>query len=128
MEVMITLLILAIGLLGLAALQIVAIRGNTFGSQMTYASVLAQRKLEELKGLPSTDIKLQAGDHPNPQESSDSWYQVQEKGITYQITHTVQDDTPNTGMKTIKLTITWTGATQGGVGQHSATFNTVISY
>ena len=45
-EVLIALVILAIGLLAVAQMQITAIKGNAFGSGMTSASSLAANTLE----------------------------------------------------------------------------------
>lgn len=58
LEVMIAMVILAVGLLGLAGLQITAIEGNRFAGDMTAATNLALNKLEELRSLsfnPSED-------------------------------------------------------------------------
>jgi prepilin-type N-terminal cleavage/methylation domain-containing protein len=58
LEVMISLVILAVGLLGLVGLQVTAIEGNRFAGDMTEATNLALNRLEELRGLsfnPSTN-------------------------------------------------------------------------
>ncbi len=52
LEVMIAMVILAVGLLGLVGLQVTAIEGNRFAGDMTVATNLALNKLEELRGLP----------------------------------------------------------------------------
>ena len=48
-EVMVAILILTIGLLALAKMQTQAVASNSFGSQLTQATFLAQDKLEELR-------------------------------------------------------------------------------
>jgi len=53
-EVLVGLIILAIGLLGIAAMQITAVKGNTFSNRLTQASYAAQDRLEFLKTLPIT--------------------------------------------------------------------------
>jgi len=50
-EVMVAILILTIGLLALAKMQTQAVASNSFGSQLTQATFLAQDKLEELRLL-----------------------------------------------------------------------------
>ncbi len=45
-EVLVGLVLLAIGLLAIAGMQITSVRGNFFSSNMTQASVLAQDRLE----------------------------------------------------------------------------------
>ncbi|UCD85164.1 MAG: prepilin-type N-terminal cleavage/methylation domain-containing protein [Deltaproteobacteria bacterium] len=51
LEVMISLVILAVGLLGLSGLQITAMEGNRFAGDMTQATNLALNTAEELRGL-----------------------------------------------------------------------------
>ena len=127
-EVMIALVILAVGILALGTMQIVSIRSNAFSSEMTYTSMLAQQKLEELKNLPSTDTRLQAGNHPNGTETGNPWYQAQDnRGFTYNIGHNVQIDTPATNMTRISMTIQWQGSAPGQPSfTHSATFTTIL--
>ena len=62
-EVLIGLIILAIGVLAVAGMQITSIIGTSFSSNMTQASVLAQDRLEFLKSLPLTDARLDTGDY-----------------------------------------------------------------
>ncbi len=49
LEVVIALFILAIGLLGLAGLQLVTLRNDTLGHQATLAATLAKAKMAELQ-------------------------------------------------------------------------------
>ena len=63
LEVLITLVILSVGLLGTAEMQVTSISGNAFSNNVTVATGLAQNKLEELKKLPNSDATLSAGDH-----------------------------------------------------------------
>lgn len=99
LEVMITLLILSVGMLGLATLQIMAIRGNSFGQQMTIASTLAQNKLEELREDDFDSIG-----------TGNDVCVDQVNRCTYSRQWVVQDDTPQANMKTVEVRVTWTGA------------------
>ena len=63
LEVLIALVILAIGLLAVAQMQITAIKGNAFGSGMTSASSLAANTLERLMALPYNDVQLTTSPH-----------------------------------------------------------------
>jgi type IV pilus assembly protein PilV len=65
-EVLIGLIILAIGILAVAGMQITSIIGTSFSSNMTQASVLAQDRLEFIKSLPLNDARLETGDYPDP--------------------------------------------------------------
>ena len=49
LEVLISIIILSVALLALAGLQIISIRGNSFGGTMTEAITLARDKIEDLK-------------------------------------------------------------------------------
>ena len=62
-EVLIALVMLAVGLLAIGGMQIVSIKGNSFSQKMTQATVLTQDKLEELKKLPFADSNLSSGRH-----------------------------------------------------------------
>ena len=108
LEVMIALVILSVGLLGLAALQLVAIKSNAFSSEMTYATMLAQQHAEILKSRAFTDSDLAAGDHSATGNS---------KGVHYTVAWNVTDDTPDADMKTINLTVQWTSLRQGAADQ-----------
>ena len=52
-EVMVSIVILAIGVLGLAPLMAVSITSNAFSNEATRANVIAQDKIEELKNTSS---------------------------------------------------------------------------
>jgi prepilin-type N-terminal cleavage/methylation domain-containing protein len=62
-EVLVGLVLLAIGLLAIAGMQITSVRGNFFSSNMTQASILAQDRLETLKNLAYADAALTVGNH-----------------------------------------------------------------
>jgi type IV pilus modification protein PilV len=108
LEVMIALVILSIGLLGLGALQLVAVRSNSFSSEMTYATMIAQQQVEALKTLPFTDGLLMAATSANPHTAMGS-----SKGVQYTISWTVTDNTPATDMKTINVKVQWQSQRQG---------------
>ena len=128
-EVMIALTILAVGLLALATLQIVSIRGNAFSTEMTYATMLAQSRLEQLRNTPYDSIPPTGGTpltDPLPATATS-------KGIPYTIERTVDNNTPATDMKRITLVVLWTGSPAGPdktggqtTVQFRTTFTTVI--
>lgn len=65
-EVLIGLIILAIGILAIAGMHITSIRGTSFSNNLTQASVIAQERLEFLKGLSLNDASLDTGDYNDP--------------------------------------------------------------
>lgn len=105
LELLIALVILSIGLLGLAGLHIAAIRGNVSGFKISTATAIAQQRLEELKALDTTSTALAAGVYPDNN--------IVVQGITYNRSYTVVDDTPVIGTSTLTITITWTDPTSG---------------
>lgn len=112
LEVMITMVILAIGLLGLAGLQIMAIKGNSFGQQTTLASTLAQNKLEEMR--ETTYVSVANGNDT---------YSDQVNGVTYTRQWIVQDDIPQADMKTVRVQVSWAGP----MADRSVTLFSIIS-
>lgn len=60
-EMMLACVLLAIGLLGMLALQYQAMRGSQLGRHYTLASQLARDRIEELHRMPWADIPVTAG-------------------------------------------------------------------
>jgi type IV pilus assembly protein PilV len=115
LEVMIALVIFAIGLLGLAGLQVMAIKGNSFGQQMTVASTLAQNQLEALRES--------AGSLSNGNDLVTA-----QNGIRYTRTWTVAANQPQANMDTVDITVSWTGPTGSGTEAiRTITIRTIIS-
>ena len=123
-EVLIALTILAIGLLGVALMQVTSISGNTFSREMSVATELGQDMLEQLRTLrytsSTTDNALLGGNHPDNTDVADGLAVgvgnaniIDERGLTvgpliYTRTWRVTDGTPAANMKAIDVTVTWT--------------------
>lgn len=107
-EVLIGLIILAVGFLAIAGMQITSIRGNYFSNNVTQATVLAQEKMEDLKRLPYDHVDLSSGEH---NEGNISGTIFLRKYIVTDITST---------MKMIEVIVQWTGETV-----HSISLSTV---
>jgi type IV pilus assembly protein PilV len=119
-EVMIALVILAAGLLALATMQIVSVRSNAFSSEMTYASMLGQRYLEDVRNM-NYDAVTAFGPITRSVDPTT-------KGVAYRVQQTVQNDTPATDMKTVTLEIDWLGTPAGAAtGETSVWFTTSFS-
>jgi type IV pilus assembly protein PilV len=117
-EVMIALVILAGGLLALMTMQIVSIRANAFSSEMTYAGMLGQRRLEQVRNTAYDS--LTPGTVTDIVAASDVT-----KGMSYTVETKVDDNTPATDMKTVTLTIKWKGAPAGSAtGAQTVDFQT----
>jgi len=104
-EVMASMIILAIGVLGLAPMIITAIQGNSFGEDMTNANALAQDKMEELKTI---SYSLMASG--------------QDTVGTVQRTWTVDRDNPITGVSQLTVITQWLD--EGG-NQHQVKLMTI---
>ncbi len=114
-EVMIALIILAVGLLALMTMQVVSIRANAFSSEMTYAAMLGQSRLEDVRNM-DYDTVTALSPVTLPVDPTT-------KGIAYTIERQVQDNTPTTDMKTVTLIVTWLGSPAG-----SATGETTVLF
>jgi type IV pilus assembly protein PilV len=111
MEVLIALVFLAIGLLAIASLQGISVRGNMFSNNLMQGTYVAQDGIELIKNLPLTDAKLQAGNY-NPLPTILS-------GVTFSQSYTV---VVNGNLRTIQYTVTW----NDGIN-HTVTFSTIRS-
>ncbi len=113
-EVLIGLIILAIGILAIAGMQITSIRGTSFSNNLSQASVIAQDRLEFLKGLPLADASLNTGDYndlPNVKICT-----LPQPTIVY---HAERNPIPN--YVTITYTVSWM---EKGI-PHTVSFRTI---
>lgn len=63
LEVLVSIILFAIGILGTMALEVLATRGAVIGSNNITANYLATSLANELETLPVTDTRLSAGSH-----------------------------------------------------------------
>jgi len=96
LEVLIGLVILAIGLLAIAGMQVTSIRGNFFSKNITEASYVAQDRLEFLNNLPLDDDRLDQGNYNEPTQTY--------SGVVFNPSYSVVD---NGGIKTINCVVRW---------------------
>ena len=110
-ELLIAVVILAIGLLGLAELQISAIKTNTQSDSITVANGLAQKVVEEIAAMGANDA-IFASDSPavaNPFATWPSWngspYSIPNAGV-YNVTYKVDADYESvTGLSQITIQV-----------------------
>ena len=113
-EVMISVVILAVGLMALGQMQITAIKTNTFANNITEGTSLAQDRLEGLMCLTYkigiTDLDLLDTD---PTVGSGTTYtDPNPPDPNYTITWEVDDDNPVPNTKSVSVTVIWR---EGGV-------------
>jgi type IV pilus assembly protein PilV len=95
-EVLIGLIILAIGLLAIAGMQMTSVKGNFFSHYLTQASYVGQDRLEFLDNTPIDSPQLQAGNY------NDGTVTI--SGMVFNRTYTVN---VNGDLRTISYTVSW---------------------
>lgn len=90
LELLIAISILTVGLLGVASMQVSAIRGNDFASAQTEAATAGMDRIEKLLSLPYDS--LTSGNHTDPH---------------YPISWNVTDNSPLNNTKTVVVTVSW---------------------
>ena len=108
-EMLIGLVLLAIGLLAIAGMQLTSVRGNFFSGNLTQASILAQDRLEALRQLDFNAPDLSPGTHDEGT-----------LGGTIFTRRYVVAVVPGTTMLNITVTVSWRDSTD-----HSISFSTV---
>jgi len=108
-EVAVGLIILAVGLLGVASMQIISTRGGSFSHHVDQATILAQDKLEYLKNLSYRDSGLSVGEHNEGAIP----------GVIFSMQYNISEDAGNS-MKTITVIVQWADR-----GSHSISLSTI---
>lgn len=145
-EFMIAVLVLGIGMLAVAKMQITAMSGNFAANNMTMASTLAQDKIEALKGLAFDNPDLADTNHANNASMTDpgsvSFYPADHLDPNNPIDSTgrteavrrftrlwnIADNTPMEGVKTMVVFVCW-GVPDAGTGlpRHRVSVVTTLS-
>jgi prepilin-type N-terminal cleavage/methylation domain-containing protein len=110
-EVLIGFVILAVGMLAIAAMQITSTKGGYFSRSVTQATIIAQDKLELLRNLSYSASDLSSGQHNEGTIS----------GTIFSRQYDISEDAGNS-MKTITVTVQWTDR-----ANHSISFTTIRS-
>lgn len=125
LEVLIALTILSVGLLGIAALQITAIKGNATADETAVAAYYAQEKLEEFRRTPfdnlvsSPGIVSGAPDYASIPTDNAVNSKLSKKAVRIYRVWNVENTTPT--LKTISV---WSCWQEGGARWHSMHFVT----
>ena len=106
-EVLIALMLVSIGLLGIASLQARAMGANRAARMQTEATALAAGFLERLHLLPFDHSYLDSDAGPRQM--------IPGAGSTFSVRWTVIDDQPVVGNKTIRLRVDWPDAPYGSI-------------
>ena len=110
-EVMIAIVILSIGLLGLAGLQATAINGNHHGNTIGLATALAQDTIEQIRNAAYDDV-------------TSTNFPISEPvgGSNFDRAILIEDDTPLNELKRITVTVSWRK-----VNLHRVVLRTIVS-
>ena len=116
LEVLIALIILSVGLLGLAGMQITFLRGNSFSIKMSEATSIVRNKIEDFNNTPFENIS--SGSEADPTTGS--------TGIRYHRNWVVvdvdNDGDGNIDWKVVNVTADWNNP-----NPHRVSLSTVIS-
>ena len=100
LEVLISLSVLSLGLLGVAGMSIYVSQGNAQARKVTAATTLAQSQLESFKDMAYASI-VTGSDANNPVDESGN------AGGIYTRSWTVTNDTPYANVKHVQCTVSW---------------------
>ncbi len=109
LEMLIAMTILAIGLLGIAALQIVAIQGSAYSIKYNQATVHISDKFEKLKNTPFAHITIET---------------TEETIGDYTIKTTITASEHSSSLKEVLIEATWQD--KAGKKPHRISYQTVI--
>ena len=111
-EVMVAMVILTIGLLGVAGLQSTAITGNQHGNTMMQATTLAEETIEQIRNAAYDDITVTNF----PALVSDVDGSIYDREIL------IEPDTPLNELKRITVTVSWRT-----LRRHQVVLRTIVS-
>jgi len=110
MEVLVAMLILTVGLLGMAGLITGIINSNKLSNRISTATVLAQDKMEEIRGVG----------YDNASGGTEEYNTISNCSLYKRVTDVTVDD-PAAGMKKIVVTVYWDS------DNHSVVLNTILA-
>lgn len=112
LEVLVTLLMLTVGILGVGGLAVTTVRGNDAAGKVSAATVLAQDKLEAARTAGYAGAAALAGTED---------YGTIAGSPAFRRVVTVAAATPGTWMETVTVTVEWEG------GSHQVTVASIIA-
>ena len=130
LEVLVAIVILSIGLLGMASLTVGIINGNKFSNNATTATTLSQDKMEDIRrlgysGPPTTETPVTEAYGSIADASGNLLPEYAAyKRVTVADIYTPGTAWPPDGMKVITVTTYWKDANQT---EHSVELKTILS-
>jgi prepilin-type N-terminal cleavage/methylation domain-containing protein len=121
LEVLMGMVIMTVGLLGLAMMQGNSVQGNSFSNRFTEASFLAQMQMEDLMSEPFYANGGQPNETSSDLNDGANATQVMAGGM-FSSNYTV-DNIPNSPYaRAVTVTVNWTDALDGKV--HNVSYST----
>jgi type IV pilus assembly protein PilV len=114
LEILITMLILSVGLLGMAGLTTGVMRGNAFSSKVTTATTVAEQKMEEMR-------RLGYSEPPMADTTVTEDYDTITHYPFYKRMTSTKMMNPADGMKVITVTVFW------DADNHSVSLKTILA-
>lgn len=113
-EVLVSVMILSVGILGVSQMTVMGIKVNTVVNQRMYARVVMATVFENLNNLPSTHAWLAETNGNQDLDLTDSttadhFQRVSNPNVpyNYMTVWNVADTIPELGMKTIRIWVMW---------------------
>ena len=100
LEVLVAMVILAVGLLGMASLSVGIIKGNELSKEVSSATTCARGKMEDVERLGYANTPETSGTVTEAYNSITEYPDYKRETVT-------AVDTPATDMKTITITVYW---------------------
>ncbi len=100
LEVLVAMVILAVGLLGMASLSVGIIKGNELSKEVSSATTCAREKMEDVERLDYANTPATSGTVTEAYNSITEYPDYKRETVT-------SVDTPVTDMKTITVTVYW---------------------
>ena len=116
LEVLVTMVILSIGLLGTLGLTTGVLRGNFFSKSITSATAVAQSQLEAVQREGYTNATTTK--FPTAAQT------VSMGGVNFSRVTAITNNSPATNMKTVSVTVSWYEANNT---QRSITLQTILA-
>ncbi|MDY6989205.1 MAG: prepilin-type N-terminal cleavage/methylation domain-containing protein [Thermodesulfobacteriota bacterium] len=115
LEILVAMIVLSIGLLGMAGLTTGIMRGNLRSIRMTTAMTLAQQKMETMRGLGHSGTPMMDN------TTTEDYNSIANHGAYKRVT-SIEVATPAAGMKTVTVTVFWDG------DAHSTFLTTILGH
>jgi type IV pilus assembly protein PilV len=109
-EIMVSMALLVIGLLGILALQMTTVKGNRLSRELDRARVYAAQMMEDLRSEPWTTLGT-GGTRPDV---------VTSDGVTYRRAYTISNVSGSSSLRLITTTVTFAENDDSG-DEHTAT-------